>query len=60
MVRRNFSSSANCDAVESGDYDVIAFLTGYGSGKSVFGVRWLLAQALEHPGSRFLIMGVDF
>lgn len=37
------------DAVESGDYDVIAFLTRHGSGKSVFGVRWLL----EHPGSRF-------
>jgi len=48
------------DAVESGDHDVVAFLAGYGSGKSVFGARWLLAQALEHPGSRFLAMGVDF
>lgn len=48
------------DAVESGDHDVIAFLAGYGSGKSVFGARWLLAQALENPGSRFLAMGVDF
>ena len=48
------------DAVESGGHDVVAFLAGYGSGKSVFGARWLLAQALEHPGSRFLAMGVDF
>jgi hypothetical protein len=48
------------DAVESGEHDVVAFLAGYGSGKSVFGARWLLAQALEHPGSRFLCMGVDF
>ena len=45
--------------VESSEYDVVAFLTGYGSGKSVFGARWLLAQALEHPGSRFLCMGQD-
>ena len=45
--------------VESSEYDVVAFLAGYGSGKSVFGARWLLAQALEHPGSRFLCMGQD-
>ncbi len=48
------------DAVESDEHDIVAFLAGYGSGKSVFGARWLLAQALEHPGSRFLAMGVDF
>jgi hypothetical protein len=48
------------DAVDSGEHDVVAFLAGYGSGKSVFGARWLLTQALEHPGSRFLAMGVDF
>lgn len=48
------------DAVDSGEHDVVAFLAGYGSGKSVFGARWLLAQALEYPGSRFLAMGVDF
>lgn len=40
--------------------DVVAFLAGYGAGKSLFGARWLLAQAIEHPGSRFLAMGVDF
>jgi hypothetical protein len=48
------------DAVDGGEHDVVAFLAGYGSGKSVFGARWLLAQALEYPGSRFLAMGVDF
>ena len=48
------------DAVESSEYDVVAFLAGYGSGKSVFGARWLLAKALEHPGSQFLCMGQDF
>ena len=48
------------EAVEGGNHDVVAFLAGYGSGKSVFGARWLLAKALEYPGSRFLAMGVDF
>lgn len=48
------------DAVESGEHDVVAFLAGFGSGKSVFGARWLLAKALQYPGSRFLAMGVDF
>lgn len=48
------------DTVESGKHDVVAFLAGYGSGKSVFGARWLLSKALKHPGSRFLVMGVDF
>jgi phage terminase large subunit-like protein len=48
------------DAVESGDHDIVAFLAGYGSGKSVFGARWLLASALDNPGSRFLCMGQSF
>jgi hypothetical protein len=48
------------DAVDSGDHDIVAFLAGYGSGKSVFGARWLLTQALEYPGSKFLAMGQDF
>lgn len=48
------------NAVVDGNHDLVAFLAGYGAGKSVFGARWLLAQALEHPGSRFLAMGVDF
>jgi phage terminase large subunit-like protein len=48
------------DAVNSGDNDIVAFLAGYGSGKTVFGARWLIKQALDHPGSRFLGMGIDF
>ena len=48
------------DAVDSGEHDIVAFLAGYGSGKSVFGARWLLTQALEHGGSKFLAMGQDF
>jgi len=54
------AQQATLEAVDGGGHDVVAFLAGYGSGKSVFGARWLLAQALEHPGSRFLAMGVDF
>jgi len=48
------------DALHSGQNDVIAFLAGYGSGKSITGARWLIAQALRYPGSRFLAMGIDF
>lgn len=47
-------------ALDSRDYDITALLAGYGSGKTVFGARWLIQQALEYPGSRFLCMGVDF
>jgi len=48
------------DAVGSGANDIVAFLAGYGSGKTVFGARWLIKQALDHDGSRFLGMGIDF
>jgi phage terminase large subunit-like protein len=48
------------DAVGSGENDIVAFLAGYGSGKTVFGARWLIKQALDHDGSRFLGMGIDF
>jgi hypothetical protein len=48
------------DAVRTGDNDVVAFLGGYGTGKSVLGARWLLSNALEHSGSKFLAMGQDF
>ena len=48
------------DALQSGEHDVVAFLAGYGSGKSITGARWLVAQALCYPGSRFLAMGIDF
>ena len=42
------------------DTDITAFLAGYGSGQTIFGARWLIAQALRYPGSRFLGMGIDF
>ncbi len=48
------------NAVNSGENDIVAFLAGYGSGKTVFGARWLIKQALDHDGSRFLGMGIDF
>ncbi len=47
------------DALDDG-HDILAFLAGYGSEKSVFGARWLLANALEYDGSRFLCMGQSF
>lgn len=48
------------EAVNCGDHDIVAFLAGYGSGKTMFGARWLIRQALEYDGSRFLAMGIDF
>lgn len=48
------------DALEDKSSDVVAFLAGYGSGKSITGARWLIAQALAYPGSRFLALGIDF
>lgn len=53
---------AQRDALEAvnGGADIAAFLAGYGAGKTIFGARWLVKQALEHPGSRFLALGIDF
>lgn len=48
------------DAIDGGENDIVAFLAGYGSGKTIFGARWLLSQALENDRSRFLGMGIDF
>ena len=48
------------DAVQSGGNDITGFLAGYGSGKTMLGARWLITQALENPGSRFLAMGQDY
>jgi len=48
------------EAVDGAESDIVAFLAGYGSGKTVFGARWLIKQALEYDGSRFLGMGIDF
>jgi phage terminase large subunit-like protein len=48
------------DAINQGETDIVAFLAGYGSGKTIFGARWLITQALQYGGSRFLAMGIDF
>lgn len=48
------------NAAEGDDYDLVAAIMGYGAGKSILGARWLLANALEYDGSRFLAMGQDF
>jgi len=56
-----WSAQREClDAIAGGENDLIAALAGYGSGKTVFGARWLIKQALEHPGSRFLCVGQSF
>lgn len=43
-----------------GEHDIVGFLGGYRSGKSVTGARWLLTQALRHPDTRFLAMGTTY
>ena len=45
--------------LEDGE-DIVAFLGGYRSGKSVTGARWVLSHAIEIPGSRWLALGVSF
>jgi len=53
---------AQRDALESvrSDTDITVLLAGFGSGKSELGARWLIKQAIDHSGSRFLCMGQDF
>lgn len=48
------------DAVTSGEYDLVSFLAGFGAGKSQLGARFILATALEYPGTRHLVMGQSF
>ena len=48
------------DALDSGDYDVVVFRGGFGSGKTMFGVRWIIETALATPRSDNLIMAIDF
>lgn len=52
--------AGDADSDHDTGHDLVALLAGYGSGKSVLGARWLLAQALEYPGSHFLAMGTTF
>lgn len=48
------------EALQAGQHDVVSFLAGYGSGKTLLGARWLLKQAIDNPDSTFLAMGIDF
>jgi hypothetical protein len=48
------------EAVDSGEFDIVAAVMGYGAGKSILGARWTIRNALDHAGSRFLVMGQDF
>jgi hypothetical protein len=47
-------------ALEGGEYDIVAFLAGYRSGKTVTGARWVISKALRLCGTRWLAMGQDF
>lgn len=46
--------------LEAGEHDIVGFLGGYRSGKTVAGARWLLTEALANPGVRFLAMGTTY
>lgn len=48
------------ELLQRGRYDIVAFLAGYRSGKSVTGARWIISNALRHAGTRYLAMGQDF
>lgn len=48
------------DAIYSGDYDVVCFRGGYGSGKTVLGARLVIEVALSITESHCLVMGQDF
>jgi hypothetical protein len=55
-----WDAQRKCLNAVDAERDIVAFLAGYGSGKTMFGARWLLANALEYDGSRFLCMGQSF
>lgn len=46
-------------ALESGDYDLVVFRGGYGSGKTVLGARATIEYALEVPKSDNLVLAPD-
>lgn len=47
------------DALRSGEYDVVVFRGGYGSGKTILGSRWIIEKALEIPKSDNLVIAPD-
>jgi phage terminase large subunit len=47
------------DALDSGKYDLVVFRGGYGSGKTILGVRWVIETALRISKSDNLIIAPD-
>lgn len=48
------------DAYLSGEYDIVALLGGYGSGKTVTGSNLVITLAWDQPGSKWLANAIDF
>jgi hypothetical protein len=48
------------DAFMSGEYDITAFLGGFGSGKTTTGARLLITLAQATPGAKLAAMAIDF
>jgi hypothetical protein len=42
------------------DYDIVAMLAGYRSGKTVTGARWVIEGANRLPNTRWLAVGIDY
>lgn len=48
------------DAFMAAEYDITAFLGGFGSGKTTTGARLLITLAQQYPGSKHAAMAIDF
>lgn len=48
------------DAFRSNEYDIVAILGGFGSGKTIAGSRLLISLAMEFPGSKHAANAIDF
>lgn len=46
--------------IRSGEYDLVIFRGGYGSGKTVLGARWIHETSLEVAGSHNLVLAPDY
>lgn len=44
----------------SGLNDIVVFLGGFRSGKSIAGSRWVIQNAMKYSNSHFLVMAVDY
>lgn len=48
------------DAFMSQEHDIVAFLAGFGSGKTTTGARLLITLAEGNPGTKHAAMAIDF